>query len=58
MEFLAEVVRVEPRNDGYLVAASILAIDENARDAIVQAVFRKQRREIRDERESEQSGER
>lgn len=52
MELLAEVVRVEPEEDRYLVAAFIRAIDEDSRDAIIQAVFRRQRQEIRNERDS------
>ncbi|MFO7784305.1 MAG: PilZ domain-containing protein [Thermodesulfobacteriota bacterium] len=52
MELLAEAVRVEPEKDHYLVAASIKAIDEESRDAIVQAVFRRQRQEIRVDRDS------
>ena len=52
MEFLAEVLRVESQGSGHLVAARIVAIDEDARDAIVQAVFRKQRQSIRRERDT------
>lgn len=53
MELLAEVVRVEPVEDHqYRVAAGIVAIDEECRDAIVQAVFKKQRQEIRQERDT------
>ncbi len=50
MELLAEVVRVDREGDQYLVASDIVAIDEDYRDAIVQAVFKKQRQEIRNER--------
>ncbi len=46
-ELLAEVVRVETLERGHLIAAGIVAIDEDSRDAIVQAVFRQQRQEIR-----------
>jgi len=52
MELLAEVVRVEEEEDRYQVAAGIVAIDEEFRDAIVQAVFKKQRQEIRKDRGS------
>jgi hypothetical protein len=52
MELLAEVVRVEAEEDRYQVAAGIVAIDEEFRDAIVQAVFKKQRQEIRKDRGS------
>jgi hypothetical protein len=52
MELLAEVVRVEEEEDASQVAAGIVAIDEEFRDAIVQAVFRKQRQEIREDRSS------
>ncbi len=55
MELLAEVVRVEPVEDQYRVAAGIVAIEEECRDAIVQAVFKKQRQEIRDKLENEPS---
>jgi len=54
MEFLAEVVRMEPEDDKFCVAASIKAIDEDSRDAIVQAVFQKQRKDIRREQDSAQ----
>ncbi len=50
MELLAEVVRVEQVENRYQVAAGIAAIDEESRDAIVQAVFKKQRQEIRKDR--------
>jgi len=50
MELLAEVVRVDREGDRYLVASDIVAIDEDYRDAIIQAVFKKQRQEIRNER--------
>lgn len=53
MEFLAEVLRVEAQDTGHLVAARIVAIHEDARDAIVQAVFRKQRQSIRRERDAQ-----
>jgi hypothetical protein len=52
MELLAEVVRVEQTEEGYQVAAGITAIDEEFRDAIVQAVFKKQRQEIRKDRDA------
>jgi len=52
MEFLAEVLRVEEQDTAHLVAARIVAIDEDARDAIVQTVFRKQRQSIRQERDT------
>ncbi|MGD8387687.1 MAG: PilZ domain-containing protein [Desulfobacteraceae bacterium] len=52
MEFLAEVLRVEEQDAAHLVAARIVAIDEDARDAIVQTVFRKQRQSIRQEKET------
>jgi len=52
MELLVEVVRVEPLEGKSLIAANIVAIDEESRDAIVQAVFQKQRQEIRKERDN------
>jgi c-di-GMP-binding flagellar brake protein YcgR len=51
MELLAEVVRTEPCEGRHLIAANIVAIDEESRDAIIQAVFRQQRQEIRKERQ-------
>ena len=56
MELLAEVVRVEEEENRYQVAAGIVAIDEEFRDAIVQAVFKKQREEIRKDRGSQDGG--
>jgi len=52
MELLAEVVRVEPFEEQHLIAANIVAIDEESRDAIIQAVFQKQRQEIREGRDN------
>lgn len=52
MEFVAEVLRVEKFESRYLVAAGIVAIDEDTRDAIIQTVFKKQRQDIRMERDS------
>ncbi len=53
VELIAEVLRMEKREDrnAYLVAARILDIEETARDAIIEAVFRKQRKVIRKQKE-------
>jgi len=53
MEFLAEVMRVDEYDSGNLVAARIVAIDEDTRDAIIQTVFRRQRAEIRMDRDAQ-----
>lgn len=47
LEMIAEVVRVEARQGGYIVACSIMEIDEPSRESIIQVVFQKQRRDIR-----------
>ena len=47
LEMIAEVVRVEARQGGYIVACSIMEIDEPSRESIIQVVFEKQRRDIR-----------
>lgn len=52
MELLAEVVRVSSEDGRYQVAASITDIDEEFRDAIVQSVFRKQRQDIRSDKDA------
>ncbi len=56
VELIAEVLRVEKAEDrdNYLVAARIIEIEETARDAIIEAVFRKQRKMIRKQKELEQ----
>jgi len=47
MELLAEVVRVEAKEGGYIVAVRIVEIDEGSRESIVKTVFEKQRMDIR-----------
>lgn len=47
IEFVAEVVRVSEDGNDFLVAAKIVEIYEEARDAIVRVVLEKQRKEIR-----------
>ena len=49
IEVIAEIIRSEPSSDSrdYLVAAKILEIDETSRDAIIESVFKKQRKLIR-----------
>ncbi len=56
MELVAEVVRCDPGEYGRVVAARIAAIEEEDRDAIIKAVFRKQRWDIRRERNGEEGG--
>jgi hypothetical protein len=46
-ELLAEVVRVEAKEGGYIVAVRIVEIDEGSRESIVKTVFQKQRMDIR-----------
>lgn len=50
IEFIAQVVRIEERGPGFSVAAKIVEIDESAQDAIIQVVFQKQRKDIREQR--------
>lgn len=50
MDFIAEVVRVEERDKGFIVAAKIVQIDEDSRESIVKVVFQKQRKDIRRKR--------
>jgi hypothetical protein len=47
MELVAEVVRVEAKEGGYVVAVRIVEIDEGSRESIVKVVFQKQRMDIR-----------
>ena len=47
IEFIAETLRVEKINNGYLHAANIICIDDDARDFIVKMIFQKQRIDIR-----------
>ena len=53
IEFIAQVVRIEEKGSGFSVAAKIVEIDESAQDAIIQVVFQKQRKNIREQRISE-----
>lgn len=50
IEFIARVVRIEEKDHGFSVAAQIVEIDESAQDAIIQVVFQKQRKDIREQR--------
>jgi hypothetical protein len=56
MEFIAGIVRVEENGEGHIVAANILEIDEETRDAIIKVVFQKQRMEIRQEKGAREEG--
>ena len=47
MEFITEIVRSEEIDSGYVIAAKIIKIDEDARDSIIKVILQKQRREIR-----------
>ena len=47
IKFIAEVLRVEEQNDLPVIAAKIIEIDEDGRDAIIKVVFEMQRRVIR-----------
>jgi hypothetical protein len=50
IEFLAQVVRIEEKGSGFSIAAKIVEIDESARDEIIQVIFQKQRKDIREQR--------
>jgi len=50
MNLIAEVLRVEEEDIGFIVAARIVQIDEDARNSIVNVVFQKQRNDIRKEK--------
>ncbi len=47
IELIAEVLRVEPKNDDFIIAARIVHIEDDARDSIIKTVFQKQRIDIR-----------
>jgi hypothetical protein len=47
---IAEVLRVEKKDDLSVIAAKIVEIDEQARESLIKVVFQKQRREIRREK--------
>jgi c-di-GMP-binding flagellar brake protein YcgR len=44
---IAEVLRVEAKSEGSMVAAHIIHINDDARDSIIKTVFQKQRMDIR-----------
>ena len=52
IELIAEVIRSEQdeQNGKYVIAARIIDIDEAARDAIIESVFKRQRKIIRKEK--------
>lgn len=50
-EFISRVIRSEKDEEDYLIGASIVEIEEEARDSIVQIVMQKQRLEIRRNRD-------
>ena len=47
VELIAGVVRVEKKENNYLISVNIIEIDEDARESIVKVVFKKQRKGIR-----------
>ncbi|MBN1625123.1 MAG: PilZ domain-containing protein [Deltaproteobacteria bacterium] len=47
LELIVEVLRIEERSDGFIIAARIICIDDDAQDSIVKTVFQKQRMDIR-----------
>jgi len=55
MELIVEVLRVTENNDSYINATRIVFIKEDARDSIVKMVFQKQRIEIRNKKNLEDS---
>ncbi|RLB44253.1 MAG: hypothetical protein DRH12_00370 [Deltaproteobacteria bacterium] len=52
IELIAEIIRCvkDDKSAKYVIAAKILEIDESARDAIIESVFKKQRKIIRKEK--------
>ena len=52
IELIAEVIRSEPaqQDDGQVMVARIVDIDEASRDAIIESVFKKQRKVIREKK--------
>ncbi len=47
VELIAESLRIDKTDNGYILAAKIICIDEDAREFIVKMVFQKQRIDIR-----------
>ena len=47
IELIAETVRIEEMSSGFVIAAKMIEIDEEARDAIVKLVMQRQRIDIR-----------
>jgi hypothetical protein len=48
IELIAEVLRVREKDNGFIVAARIICIDDDAQDSLVKMVFQKQRMDIRE----------
>ena len=53
MEIVTEILRVTKKEDQYINAARIVQIKDDARDSIVQLVFKKQRLDIRNKQNPE-----
>ena len=53
LEMIAEAIRVEARQGGYIVACHIKEIEESSREAIIQVVFQQQRKDIRNAKQQE-----
>ena len=53
MELITEILRVTKKEDQYINAARIVQIKDDARDSIVQLVFKKQRLDIRNKQNPE-----
>jgi hypothetical protein len=47
VELISKTLRVKKIDNGYLVAANIVCIDEDAREFIIKIIFQKQRIDIR-----------
>jgi c-di-GMP-binding flagellar brake protein YcgR len=47
MDLIAEIVRAEEKDQGFVTAARFIHINEKDRDSIVKVVFQKQRKDIR-----------
>jgi hypothetical protein len=54
MELIAEVIRIEKAETGYVVASHIACIDDDARDFIIKMIFQRQRVEIRRSKTSQE----
>jgi len=47
VDLIAETLRIEKTDNGYLIAANIICIDDDSREFIIKIIFQKQRIDIR-----------